>query len=160
MRLSAKAKAANELDAVKAHVEQLKRHNDVVQRANADSAAHIINLERRLTTDAQAAHTAAQSIAAFKAEVLALTVANAEMRGYIGRTLEDDAVREVPDPVTAPMDSVVTTQHAPRFTTAQPLRTGPAALDVSKWKTFAWDTDKCAPSRTNPMGDHRPWHDR
>lgn len=154
MRLSAKAKWANELAAARAHVEQVNRHCAVVQADNAklDAAGKRVAAlieDRDNTIKAQANH-----IATFKAEVLALTVANAEMRGYIGRTLEDDRVREVGPTVEQPPQV-----HMQNVTPmpAVDVRTGPAAMNPPIIVGIDMSSDR--PSARNPMGLSRQERD-
>lgn len=71
-----------------------------------------------------------QDIETFKLEALQITTELAEMRGYIARTLEDDAVREAgatmkPEPAP-PCD--ISNRNGPDVYVPQLRRTGPSAM--------------------------------
>ncbi len=100
------------------------------QLAIASSHVHSLSVQldttrKSLSETVAIANKRGEDIAAFKAEVLALTTQVAEMRGYLTRTLEDDAVREIGATIETPPNIVpeqVQYQMPP-----QRVRSGPCA---------------------------------
>lgn len=142
---------ANTLAAAAAHVAQVNRHIENVQTRSllfeAEGKRLAAKLEDRdYTISAQAA-----SITLFKQEALQAAVREAELRGYITRTLEDDKVREE-RPMRQPVDTVVHTTHANRNDCQPALRTGPPSL--SNHSIF-----QAPKTSRDPLGQ-RHWLDR
>lgn len=108
----------------------------------------------------------AAAVREFKQDVLRLTTENAELRGYLTRTLEDDAVREI-GPVAEPAgmtDQDRNTKHdiiERQYRDAQPARSvrqGPLAQPLNQEVDEAFRSMSYGASVAKPAPKH--WMDR
>jgi len=173
-KLSARAKALNEIAKANAHATQVMRLNDTLTAQKVELIGQNSALHDTIMVHAKARDRDERSIAAFKQETLALTIQAAELRGYIARVLEDDAASDAKDAPVPQQDCVVETRFMPRAVNDH-QRTGPGAMhppiyrDDNRPSGTAWDnynhrdaleraaTDRCA-SIHDPFGQIAPKH--